>query len=219
MVAGILASMTGSVNVLAAEAIVDPDQIGSIQVTIKTKGEPVTEGSLLLYQAAELTEEDGEYKYEAAAEFTDSIFSQKEMESADVALQLERFVVDRKLPGRSMPLNQKGIAKAKGLVPGVYLIIQGESAKDVEPILPFLVSVPMKEDGEYIYDVDASPKVELGKPDNPNDPPNTPPNTPPKTPPSRLPQTGQLWWPVPILFILGFWLVMIGLIRRRNDRD
>lgn len=30
-----------------------------------------------------------------------------------------------------------------------------------------------------------------------------------------LPQTGQLWWPVPLLAILGLFLILCGLIRRR----
>lgn len=32
-----------------------------------------------------------------------------------------------------------------------------------------------------------------------------------------LPQTGQLWWPVPVLMALGMLLMVIGLIRRRGD--
>lgn len=35
---------------------------------------------------------------------------------------------------------------------------------------------------------------------------------------SRIPQTGQLWWPVPVLMALGLLLLIIGLIRRREDR-
>lgn len=34
-----------------------------------------------------------------------------------------------------------------------------------------------------------------------------------------LPQTGQLWWPVPILFLAGLTMLLIGLIRRRGDAD
>lgn len=37
-----------------------------------------------------------------------------------------------------------------------------------------------------------------------------------KPPLSRLPQTGQLWWPVPLLAILGLFLILSGLIRRRR---
>ena len=32
----------------------------------------------------------------------------------------------------------------------------------------------------------------------------------------KLPQTGQLWWPVPLLMAAGLALVLIGLIRRRG---
>ncbi|KIR03186.1 hypothetical protein P261_02001 [Lachnospiraceae bacterium TWA4] len=51
-----------------------------------------------------------------------------------------------------------------------------------------------------------------------NTKPNTPPSTPPK-PPSRLPQTGLLWWPVPILACAGLVLFMIGWIIKRRGTD
>lgn len=35
-------------------------------------------------------------------------------------------------------------------------------------------------------------------------------------PSSKLPQTGQLWWPVPILFALGLLCLIIGVVRRRG---
>ncbi|MBQ9420406.1 MAG: LPXTG cell wall anchor domain-containing protein, partial [Lachnospiraceae bacterium] len=34
---------------------------------------------------------------------------------------------------------------------------------------------------------------------------------------SRLPQTGQLWWPVPIFMIAGIALMAGGLVKRRSD--
>lgn len=54
-------------------------------------------------------------------------------------------------------------------------------------------------------------------PSNPNNPstPNTP-NTPSTPNNPTLPQTGQLWWPVPVLLAAGLLLVLIGLIRRRG---
>ena len=43
-------------------------------------------------------------------------------------------------------------------------------------------------------------------------------NPPADTPPSsqKLPQTGQLWWPVPVLFSLGLVFVILGLLSRRG---
>lgn len=46
----------------------------------------------------------------------------------------------------------------------------------------------------------------------------TPPATPPNTPP-HLPQTGVLWWPVPILAVAGLALFMLGWLRRQKNGD
>lgn len=35
----------------------------------------------------------------------------------------------------------------------------------------------------------------------------------------KLPQTGQLWWPVPILAVLGMVAFMIGWVRRKTDEN
>lgn len=35
----------------------------------------------------------------------------------------------------------------------------------------------------------------------------------------KLPQTGQLWWPVPILAISGFVLLLVGWLRRKESRN
>lgn len=37
-----------------------------------------------------------------------------------------------------------------------------------------------------------------------------------RVPLDRLPQTGQLWWPVPILAVAGMLLILLGLIRHRR---
>lgn len=42
------------------------------------------------------------------------------------------------------------------------------------------------------------------------------PTPPPKPDKPSLPQTGQLWWPVPMLIAVGMLLVVIGLVRRRG---
>ena len=44
-----------------------------------------------------------------------------------------------------------------------------------------------------------------------------PPPTPTPTP--KLPQTGQLWWPVPVLAGIGIAAFLLGLSRRRRESD
>lgn len=40
---------------------------------------------------------------------------------------------------------------------------------------------------------------------------------PPRVPGGKLPQTGQLWWPVPILLIAGLVLLLIGMKKGKRD--
>lgn len=51
-----------------------------------------------------------------------------------------------------------------------------------------------------------------GTPENPEQPEN--PDQPGNP---TLPQTGQLWWPVPVLVAGGLLLIVIGLLRRRGN--
>ena len=70
------------------------------------------------------------------------------------------------------------------------------------------------------------------EPDIPLDDPEVPKSEPPDEPPppddeveipdedvplSDLPQTGQLWWPVPFLAVGGMFFLLIGALRRRRD--
>ena len=64
-----------------------------------------------------------------------------------------------------------------------------------------------------------SPPSNPDNPSGPSSPPNNPndPGTPPDDP--SLPQTGQLWWPVPLLAVAGVLLLLIGaaLFLRKED--
>jgi hypothetical protein len=54
---------------------------------------------------------------------------------------------------------------------------------------------------------DISPNIPQNNPDNPNNPTTT------------LPQTGQLWWPVPLLAFGGLILVAVGMYLRKGKPD
>lgn len=51
---------------------------------------------------------------------------------------------------------------------------------------------------------------------SPDEPTTTPSDEPTTTPEEELPQTGQLWWPVPVLTASGLLLIVIGLLRRKG---
>jgi LPXTG-motif cell wall-anchored protein len=35
----------------------------------------------------------------------------------------------------------------------------------------------------------------------------------------KLPQTGQLWWPIPMLLAFGMLFILTGILRRRNMNE
>ena len=83
---------------------------------------------------------------------------------------------------------------------------------------PFLVSLPYLEEGEYQYDVASQPKTDLER--NVTTKPTTSPTTKPAASSGgKLPQTGQLWWPVPVLACGGLGCIVVGLIRKRRAGD
>ncbi len=58
-------------------------------------------------------------------------------------------------------------------------------------------------------------------PDNPSPSDSTTPNDPtlPNTDKPALPQTGQFWWPVPVLLAAGLLLIIAGLLRCRGAEN
>ena len=121
-----------------------------------------------------------------------------------------------------MVIGADGTVLVQSLNLGLYLLVQDKAADGFEVISPFLVSVPMYENGAYIYEVNAEPKLSaLTKT------PATDPGTSggggssgggsssgSSSGTGTLPQTGQLNWPVPVLSALGLCLFFLGWMLR-----
>ena len=100
---------------------------------------------------------------------------------------------------------------------GLYLAVQKTAPAGYGKTEPFLVSLPYLYEGEYQYDVASQPKTDLER-EVPTKP--TSPATNPTFPGGKkLPQTGQLWWPVPVLACGGLGCIVVGLFRRRRAGD
>ena len=105
------------------------------------------------------------------------------------------------------------------LTTGLYLAVgddvsyQGYTYRS----LPFLVALPNwnGEIRDWEYTVVARPKVERETVATPSPAPTATPK-PTKPPGPVLPNTGQLWWPIPPLLLLGILLIVFGLLQRRK---
>lgn len=202
-----------NMQVLAFEDL-NPDQLGSIQITMRYDDEPVSGGSLTIYHVGELTETDDQYEFILSEPFADSNVSLKDIGSSDLPAELLAFAKEHSVTGTKKEIGEDGSVVFEQLPVGLYLLAQETAASGYETAKPFLVSVPFEKDGMFVYDVDASPKVALEKE------PDVPPDNPPSDP--SLPQTGQLNWPIPILTIAGLLLICLGwfmYFRKRKTNE
>ena len=143
-------------------------------------------------------------------------------------MQLRSFrqylVSEKVLDGKDLPPALEALF-SENVKPGLYLLVQTQACPGFQKLKPILVSVPMynPEKDSYDYQVDATvkPAVKRETEPSPTPTPTASPSPTPKPGP-KLPQTGQLNWPVPVLacggvifLLLGLWL--LGSDRRRSQ--
>ena len=204
----------------SAHPVPEPGRKGSVTVSMQFDGEPVSGGRMTLYRVGEVSQNDGNYTFVPTGEFirwgSDFGTLDSAQKSAETAKSLKRFIQSN----RSIVANARenigtdGKVTFSNLEQGLYLLVQTRPATGFSRVNPFLVSIPYEQDGEYLYDVDAQAKTELEQEPTPT--------KPPEKPGGKLPQTGQLNWPVPVLAAAGLVLFAIGWgirFRRKRDQD
>ena len=227
LAAALLLCCASAGNVYAHE-VPDLSKTGSISAAMVYDGEPVSGGSLTLYRVGDVAEDDGNYGFALAEDFAGSELSLENIEDPGLASSLAAHVEKEKISGNTVSVEADGTVTASGLELGLYLVVQNSAAEGFEAISPFLVSVPMYENGAYQYQVNVEPKMSALTPAEPTPgssvtpEPSQSPASPTKTPaPTKapttsassgniLPQTGQLNWPVPVLTIAGLCLLFVG---------
>lgn len=207
------------------ESLPDLDKTGSVIITMRDtdSGETVSGGSVLLYPVADPVEVNGDFSYEFTESFSDSGFALEDIATEKLAADLADYVERNHIKGTARDVKEDGTVFFDDLKTGLYLVTQKSPSEGYEAIRPFLVSVPVQsEDGSWIYEVDASPKVELktssgSNPSKPDDP-NNPNGKDHSSGITKLPQTGQLNWPVPVLAVGGLLLFSLGWMLNNNAK-
>lgn len=205
--------------VVYAQDVLDMSQDGNGSIYIHMGYAEGTEdcGSLTIYRVGEIQEYDGNYTFEPAGLFTLEWEAYEDVHSADLAQALADFAAEHSVEGIRGVIAADGTVTFSDLELGLYLVVQDTAAAGYEKISPFLIGIPNMEDGVYIYQVDASPKVQLET----TPPETTEPTEPGPTEPT-LPQTGQLNWPVPVMAAAGLGLFITGwglCFRKQKEAD
>lgn len=204
MISIILTVVMMGVMTMTAFACEVPDrnQKGSISADMKYQGKAVPGGSLTIYRVGEVYSENGDYFFIYANEFAECTKPLTDLSSATLREELVGIVKEKKLAGLAEnAVDKNGHVCFENLDIGLYLVVQNTVASGYYAINPFLVTIPNEKAGDYVYEVNATPKLELKPATKP---------TVPKTPSGKLPQTGQLNWPVPILAALGLMFIVLG---------
>lgn len=193
-----------------AHEVPNLEKKGSIEITMKMGDQVVPGGKLICSRVGDIAEEDGNYSFRRldGEQMTD-------VSSPDAAKEMVAFLKDyqkkHSIDSRENTIGEDGKVKFQNLKTGLYLMTQENPPSGYYAISPFLVSIPENEDGHYIYDVTIRSKTEPKKTTKPSE------DTPsPEKPRGNLPQTGQLNWPIPILFASGLLLLVIGHLLRKG---
>lgn len=189
-------------------------QTGSITILMDWDGEKLNSGSLSISRVAEVVHDNGDCVFVAIEPLQGLGLDLKHPTTPELAQEMERLVHEKKLPQTTSPV-EKGKAVFENLPTGLYVVMQSEQQRcnGFDPIDPFLLSVPKSVDNLYYFTVEGDPKVPLEtRPPEPTKP------APPKPDDSKLPQTGQLNWPVPLLTVCGLMLFVLGWYLRFGDR-
>ena len=212
---------------------------GSLRITLTDRqGHPAGEVTIDLYRVAgtdgALTED-----FSGADIPADSLLSEQDKSSN--ARTLADWASAHSLTGTEAVTDSRSKASFSSLDLGIYLAVcrSGQSVT----FAPFLISIPMRENGWPLYDVAAYPKAERpsspdgpDRPDNPDQPdtpdtPNVPvdsdtpenPDTPVSPEQPSLPQTGTDPFPVYALLTGGTLLTALGLAdllrQRKHSHD
>ena len=153
--------LTSVITVSADEF--DPGRTGSISVTLaeQTEKTPIVGAELSVYYIATVgTDTEGTFTYIYTEDFARSGIA---LDDPELAIKLDHYLSENDVTATRIYTDETGTAACSGLPLGLYFIRQTNTVEGFAPCVPFLVTVPMENDGSYVYDVNASPKTEVTK--------------------------------------------------------
>ena len=221
----LILTLTGAGSARADElAEIDPDRDDcSITLTLQYKeggkSNNLVGGEISLYTVATVKTDEGFSFDITEGKFSDvsGVSDIPSMDSKQLSKNNFSLAKTMEAPAAKVKADQTekitdGKVSFTNLKPGLYLIVQSKLSEGDRKVNSFLISIP---DEEGNFQIEGEPKPGIYTPKEPET--ETPSGG--KSPSGKLPQTGQLWWPVPVMGCTGICFIFLGiwLGRRRAD--
>ncbi|MGT2895826.1 hypothetical protein ACVRZR_05520 [Streptococcus entericus] len=183
------------------------EQTGTVIIQPTYDAKPILGGDIVVYQIASVSS-DNPRSYELLPTYQSAPISLEATQLSDNSANYAQILTS--YVEKDTPVVKATIDSNEGLVvpqlaQGVYLFVQETPADGYELLKPFLITIP--KDGQYTINAieKMSPIVSKQKT-------VTPSPTLKRT--QVLPYTGQVWWPVYLLNVLGVVLIGISFMKR-----
>ena len=194
----------------------------SITVILENDGKAVADVAFKIYYVAEITDSSN---YSLTDDFKNSGVDFKGYNrdnGSDYAIKLKAYAEKNNIkPVSEKVTDVNGKAVFSSLYDGVYLVV-GEDFKNGK-VTPFIAELPLRdESGTLIYNITARPKSEIINPEDKTEKTTeiiTTKYDEDNNNGEKLPQTGQLWWPVCPLIAVGLLFIIFGIIYRRREEN
>ena len=141
----------------------NPGKTGTISVTLTEQygKEPIVGAELSVYYVATVYKnEQGNLSYVYTDAFVNTDIA---LEDPELAVKLDAYLFENEVTATELRTDATGTAVLTDLPLGLYFIRQTNAAEGFAPCTPFLVTVPVQNADDYVYEVNASPKTEVAK--------------------------------------------------------
>ncbi|MGN0405524.1 MAG: Cna B-type domain-containing protein [Bariatricus sp.] len=134
---------------------------GTVTVQVKTDGIAIADAGIALYRVADMKNENSGWNYYLTPEFENAGVHVEQLNNKSTAKQLWQYVLEYHLKGNEKKTNETGCVRFENLPLGIYLVVQAESVDGFSDCTPFFIALPSYINDEWIYEVDATPKVDV----------------------------------------------------------
>ncbi len=141
---------------------VDKNSLGSINIKfVDTDEKPITGGNIEIFYIASVVEDaDGNDAYELTDDFKGLTIDYTDLGSSEFIANAETIIDANELVGMSKDVDADGFAYFGELPVGMYLITQPKANDGWYAINSYIVTIPLENSGQWMYDITSVPKME-----------------------------------------------------------